>query len=327
MGLTKSSPEILSVARQVFNDEISALELIRDSLSDGFVRAVELILACNGKVVVSGMGKSGHIGNKIAATLASTGTAAFFMHPAEALHGDLGMISGGDLVIAISYSGESDELNAILPLIKRKNVPVVSITGNSNSSLAQFSDCVIPIAVNKEACPLNLAPTTSTTATLVVGDALAVVLLSLRKFQPEDFALSHPGGSLGRKLLTRVADIMHSGNRLPLVKEDTTLKEVVVEISRKGLGMAVVVDDEYHVLGVVTDGDLRRVLDSDVDVRTLCAKNFMTLNPKVIHYNAMGVEAVSMLQEYRIGGLIAIDDNHVVVGAFNLQDLFQAKLI
>lgn len=327
MSITKSSNEILNIARQVFNDEISALDTIKDSLADGFVRAVELILGCSGKVVVSGMGKSGHVGNKIAATLASTGTAAFFMHPAEALHGDLGMISHGDLVIAISYSGESDELSAILPLIKRKNVPIVAITGNSLSSLAQLSNCVIPITITKEACPLNLAPTTSTTATLVIGDALAVVLLSLRKFQPEDFALSHPGGSLGRKLLTKVSDIMHGGDRLPIVVADATLKEVVMEISRKGLGMTAVVDNAGRVLGVVTDGDLRRVLDSDMDVKALKATDFMTHNPKVIHYNAMGVDAVSIMQQYRIGGLIAVDDSQVVVGVFNLQDLFQAKLI
>lgn len=323
----KLSDNVLHIARQVFEDEISGLEKVKESLSDDFSHAVNLILNCHGKVIVSGMGKSGHIGNKIAATLASTGTSAFFMHPAEALHGDLGMIDSDDLLIAISYSGESDELSSILPLVRRKKVPVIALTGNANSSLAKMSDCVLSLSIDKEACPLNLAPTTSTTATLVLGDALAVSLLSLRKFQPEDFALSHPGGSLGRKLLTRVYDVMHSGSRLPKINPSSTLKEAVVEISRHGLGLAAVVDRSDKVLGVVTDGDLRRVLDSDVDIRTLISQDFMTRNPKVVNQNAMAIDAVEILQKYQIGGLLVVDDDDILVGAFNLHDLFKAKLI
>lgn len=317
----------ITLAKQVFNDEIDGLCLVRDSLSSEFLHAVQLILNCSGKVIVSGMGKSGHIGNKIAATLASTGTAAFFMHPAEALHGDLGMIDDRDLLIAISYSGESDELSAILPLVQRKKVPVIAITGNSLSTLATLSNCVLAITINKEACPLNLAPTTSTTATLVLGDALAVALLSMRNFQPEDFALSHPGGSLGRKLLTKVSDIMHTGDRLPRVLPTSTLKEVVVEISHNGLGLVAVINESNKVIGVVTDGDLRRVLDGERDIRTLLARDFMTVNPKSINQNSLAVDAVEIMNKFHIGGLLAVDDDGVLVGAFNLHDLFRAKLI
>ena len=222
--MTHTPAEILTIAKQVFHDEIAGLIQVEQHLDSNFVAAVELLLACRGKIIVSGMGKSGHIGNKIAATLASTGSAAFFMHPAEALHGDLGMLDSNDLLLAISYSGESDELSSIIPTVKHKQVKIISITGNPDSSLAKFSDCALTVRIGKEACPLNLAPTTSTTATLVLGDALAVALLSLRQFKPEDFALSHPGGSLGRKLLTKVSDIMHEGERLPLVTADAPLK-------------------------------------------------------------------------------------------------------
>lgn len=319
--------DILAVARQLFDDEINGLHVIQNSLGVDFVQAVEMLFACKGKIVVSGMGKSGHVGNKIAATLASTGTAAFFMHPAEALHGDLGVVESKDLLLAISYSGESDELSAIIPILQRKNVKVIAIVGSLDSTLAKLADCVLSIKVDKEACPLNLAPTTSTTATLVLGDALAVALLSLRDFKPEDFALSHPGGSLGRKLLTTVQNVMHSGGRLPMVLPSAKLKEVVVEISQKGLGLVAVVDTEQILLGVITDGDLRRVLDSDQDVRTLSACEFMTVNPKVINYTNLAVDAVEIMNNYKIGGLLAVDDHNKVVGAFNLHDLFKAKLI
>lgn len=319
--------DILAVAKQLFADEISGLHSIQGSLGASFVQAVEMLFACNGKIVVSGMGKSGHVGNKIAATLASTGTAAFFMHPAEALHGDLGVVESKDLLLAISYSGESDELSAIIPILQRKSVKVIAIVGSLDSTLAKLADCVLSIKVDKEACPLNLAPTTSTTATMVLGDALAVALLSLRDFKPEDFALSHPGGSLGRKLLTTVQDVMHSGERLPAVLPSAKLKEVVVEISQKGLGLVAVVDTDQRLLGVITDGDLRRVLDSDQDVRTLSACEFMTVNPKVINYTNLAVDAVDIMNNYKIGGLLAVDDHNKVVGAFNLHDLFKAKLI
>lgn len=319
--------EILAIAAKVFDDEIASLVKIRQSLDSGFVAAVEMILACRGKIIVSGMGKSGHIGNKIAATLASTGTAAFFMHPAEALHGDLGMVDSKDLLIAISYSGESDELSSIIPVVKRKDIKIIAITGNVNSTLAVLADCVLPVTIDKEACPLNLAPTSSTTATLVIGDALAVALLSLRDFKPEDFALSHPGGSLGRRLLTKVSDIMHSGDKLPLIAQDATLKEAVLEISKKGLGIVAVIDDKRRLLGVVTDGDLRRILDSEEDIRNLKVTQFMTKKPKVIAAEALAVEAVELVNNYKIGALIAVDSQQQVVGAFNVHDLFKAKLI
>ena len=325
--MTHTPAEILTIAKQVFHDEIAGLIQVEQHLDSNFVAAVELLLACRGKIIVSGMGKSGHIGNKIAATLASTGSAAFFMHPAEALHGDLGMLDSNDLLLAISYSGESDELSSIIPTVKHKQVKIISITGNPDSSLAKFSDCALTVRIGKEACPLNLAPTTSTTATLVLGDALAVALLSLRQFKPEDFALSHPGGSLGRKLLTKVSDIMHEGERLPLVTADAPLKEVVFEISNKGLGLVAVVDEQQHMLGVITDGDLRRVLDGEHDVRLLSAKDIMTVKPKVIHISNMAIDAVDIVNEYKIGGLLVVDDNNKVVGAFNVHDLFQAKLI
>ena len=324
---TTNPVDVLAIARQLFNDEISGLNSIRDALNADFTQAVQMLLACEGKVIVSGMGKSGHIGNKIAATLASTGTSAFFMHPAEALHGDLGVIESKDLLLAISYSGESDELSAIIPITQRRKVKVIAIVGNADSTLAKLADCVLSIKIDKEACPLNLAPTTSTTATLVLGDALAVALLSLRNFKPEDFALSHPGGSLGRKLLTTVRDIMHQGERLPLVAPSAKLKEVVVEISKKGLGLVAVVDAEQRLLGVITDGDLRRVLDGEQDVRLLNATEFMTANPKVINCNNLAVDAVEMMHNYKIGGLLAVDEANKVVGAFNLHDLFKAKLI
>lgn len=319
--------DTIQIAHRLFDDEISGLLQVRDSIGDEFSVAIEMIFACTGKVIVSGMGKSGHIGHKIAATLASTGTSAFFMHPAEALHGDLGMIDDNDLVLAISYSGESDELSAILPVVKRKQVKIISITGNRNSTLARLSDCSLIINVDKEACPLNLAPTTSTTATLVLGDALAVALLSLRQFRPEDFALSHPGGSLGRKLLTKVSDIMHSSDQLPLVLPSAKIKDIVVEISKKGLGMVAVADTDNLLLGVITDGDLRRVLDGDTDIRSLSANDFMNSNPKRISVNCMAVEAVEMIDHYKIGGLVVVDERNKVVGAFNLHDLFKAKLI
>lgn len=325
--MTIVQDDILAVAQQVFDDEISGLNSVKNSLGDEFKHALDIMLSCRGKIIVSGMGKSGHIGNKIAATLASTGTPSFFMHPAEALHGDLGMVESSDVVIAISYSGESDELSAILPIIKKKNVPVIAITGNDKSSLAKMADCVLTVAIKKEACPLNLAPTTSTTATLVIGDALAVSLLSLRKFQPEDFAMSHPGGSLGRKLLTKVVDVMHTGERLPIVAPNAKLKEVVFEISHKRVGMVGVVDKDGKLLGIITDGDLRRILDRDQDLKQLLAQDFMTKNPKTILINQMAVDAVAIIEKFQIGGLLVVDEQNVLVGALNVHDLFKAKLI
>lgn len=323
-----NNEEIRQVARQVFADEVSGILQVQDYLDDNFTDAVRLIYDCKGKVIVTGMGKSGHIGNKIAATMASTGTPAFFVHPAEALHGDLGMIESTDVVIAISYSGESDELMAIIPILKRKHVPLIAITGNTESSLASISNYVLNIKVDKEACPLNLAPTTSTTANLVIGDALAVCLLKLHGFQKEDFALSHPGGALGRKLLTRVRDIMHSGKYLPTVAENVLLKDVVVEVSNKGLGLTGVVDANNFLLGVVTDGDLRRLLDhDDIDIKTTKARDIMRRSPKTVNINSLAIEAVELMENNKITGFLVVDDEQHLVGAFNLHDLFKAKLL
>lgn len=318
---------ILQIANNVFEDEIAGINQVKSYLGDTFVSAIELIYACKGKIIVTGMGKSGHIGNKIAATMASTGTPAFFVHPAEALHGDLGMIDEKDVVIAISFSGESDELIGILPIVKRKNVPMIAMTGNLESSLGKIANCVLNIKVDKEACPLGLAPTTSTTACLVLGDALAVSLYTLRGFKPEDFALSHPGGSLGRRLLTRASDLMHSDERLPVVYPDTPLKDVVMEISRKSLGFAGVVDKQNKVVGVVTNGDLMRLIDKQIDIITTTAVSIMSKNPKTILKDSLAFEAVELMEKNKITGLIVVDEDNKFVGAFNLHDLFQAKLL
>ncbi len=263
----------------------------------------------------------------MAATFASTGTPSFFVHPAEALHGDLGMIGSQDVVIAISYSGESDEILAILPAILHKSIPIIAMTGNVNSSLAKYATHILNLQIEKEACPLNLAPTTSTTASLVLGDAIAVSLLELRGFRPEDFALSHPGGSLGRRLLTKVSDIMHGGDRLPTVSLDSSLKDAVVEISNKGLGLAAVVDSEHKLCGVITDGDLRRLLDHNVDIRTVKATDIMNKNPKLLKDTDLATIAVNLMEKYKITGFLVVDDKMRLVGAFNLHDLFKAKLI
>jgi arabinose-5-phosphate isomerase len=318
---------ILQIAANVFEDEIAGINQVRSYIGDSFVSAIELIYNCKGKIIVTGMGKSGHIGNKIAATMASTGTPAFFVHPAEALHGDLGMIDEKDVVIAISFSGESDELMGILPIVKRRNVPMIAMTGNSDSSLAKIANCVLNIKVDKEACPLGLAPTTSTTACLVLGDALAVSLYTLRGFKPEDFALSHPGGSLGRRLLTRASDLMHTGEWLPLVYPDTSLKDVVMEISKKGLGFAGVVDGGNKIIGVITDGDLRRLIDNQINIQTTTAQAIMSKSPKTILSSSLAVEAIELMENNKITGFVVVDENNQFVGAFNLYDLLQAKLI
>lgn len=319
--------EVLQIAKQVFIDEIGGINLVNSYLDDNFVKAVQLIYSCKGKLIVTGMGKSGHIGNKIAATMASTGTPAFFVHPAEALHGDLGMIEEKDIVLAISYSGEADELLSILPVIKRRRVPMISMTGNLSSSLAKISDCVLNIKIDKEACPLGLAPTTSTTATLVLGDALAVSLYTIKGFKPEDFAMSHPGGSLGRRLLTRAEDIMHVGERLPVVNDSSSLKEVVMEISKQGLGFAGVVDKDFKLIGVVTDGDLRRLLDRKLDLNTTTVSEIMNKSPKTVVFDSLAVEAIDLMEKMKITGFLVVDHQNKLVGAFNLHDLLKAKLL
>jgi arabinose-5-phosphate isomerase len=283
---------ILTLARQTLTIEAQAIEGLQKNLGDSFVQAVQSILAVKGRVVVMGMGKSGHIGRKIAATFASTGTPAFFVHPAEASHGDLGMVTRDDLVLALSNSGESEELSAILPLIKRQGVMLVAITGNTQSTLAQYARCVLDSSVEKEACPMNLAPTASTTAQLALGDALAVAVLDARGFKQDDFARSHPGGSLGRRLLTHVADIMRTGDAIPMVTPDAGLTQLMREMSQKGLGATAVVDQQQQVLGIFTDGDLRRLIEKGIDLRELHAADVMHPNPATLSDTALAAEAI-----------------------------------
>jgi arabinose-5-phosphate isomerase len=307
--------------------EAKAIEDIAGRLNaTQFNQACELILSCAGRVVVMGMGKSGHIARKIAATMASTGTPALFVHPAEAAHGDLGMITRQDVVLALSNSGESDEVLAILPSLKRLAIPIVSMTGNPQSTLAQQSQVHLDAAVSEEACPLNLAPTASTTVALALGDALAVALLEARGFQADDFALSHPGGSLGRKLLVLVRDLMHSGEALPMVTASMTLRDALLEISRKGLGMTAVVDEQQRLLGVYTDGDLRRTLDRDIDLRTTSVAVVMTPNPATIDAKSLAAEAAAVMEARRINGLLVVEEGRLV-GALNMHDLLRARVV
>jgi arabinose-5-phosphate isomerase len=319
--------ETLALARAVLVTEAEAVGALAQRLDENFHRAVELVLACTGRVVVSGMGKSGHVGHKIAATLASTGTPAFFVHPGEASHGDLGMISADDVVIALSNSGESPEITAILPLIKRRGAKLIGMSGNPGSTLGKQSDVHLNAAVDKEACPLNLAPTASTTAALALGDALAVVLLQVRGFSADDFARTHPGGSLGRKLLVHVRDVMHSGERLPKVHLSASLKEALFEITEKGLGMTAIVNEEDRVQGVFTDGDLRRALERNLDVRAAQVVNLMTPNPKSIGPDQLAVEAVEKMQTLKINGMLVVDDDMRLVGALNMHDLLRAGVV
>ncbi|MEQ9544713.1 MAG: KpsF/GutQ family sugar-phosphate isomerase [Marinobacter sp.] len=311
-------------AIEIEKDAIAALS---DRIDDHFIRACEVIMACKGRVVVTGMGKSGHIGNKIAATLASTGTPSFFVHPGEASHGDLGMITGQDVVLALSNSGNTSEVVTILPLIRRMGAPLISMTGNSDSTLAKEAVANLDVSVSLEACPLGLAPTSSTTATLVMGDALAVALLEARGFSAEDFAFSHPGGSLGRRLLLRVSDIMHTGDRVPRVTGDTTLSGALLEISRKGLGMTTVVDADGNMTGVFTDGDLRRTLDKSIDVHTTPIHQVMTRNGKTIQADHLAAEALNIMEEMKINALPVTDENGRLVGAINMHDLLRAGVI
>ena len=285
------------------------------------------MLACRGRVVVMGMGKSGHIGRKIAATLASTGTPAMFVHPGEASHGDLGMIKTVDVVLAISNSGESDELNAILPMLSRQGVPLVAITGGAQSTLAKHARVTLDTSVAQEACPLNLAPTASTTAQLAMGDALAVALLDARGFKEEDFARSHPGGALGRKLLTHVRDVMRSGDQVPAVALNASFSELMREMSSKGLGASAVVDDKGQVLGIFTDGDLRRLVEKGVDLRSLRAENVMHAKPQTVRADALAVQAVALMEQHRITSVLVVDDEGVLCGALNTNDLMRAKVI
>ncbi len=319
--------DILALARRTLAIEAAAVQALADRLGASFVAAVEAFLHCPGRVVVSGMGKSGHIARKIAATLASTGTPAFFVHPAEASHGDLGMITAQDVVLALSNSGESAELVTILPLIKRKGARLIAMTGNARSTLAREADIHLDAQVAQEACPHNLAPTASTTAALALGDALAVATLYARGFTAEDFARTHPGGSLGRRLLVHVRDLMHQGDALPVVRESASLKEALLEMTRKGLGMTAIVDDAGRLTGVFTDGDLRRLLDRDVDVRNLMIREVMTRNPRTISEDVLAVEAARLMQEARVNGLLALDAEGRLTGALNMHDLLRAGVV
>jgi arabinose-5-phosphate isomerase len=321
------SAHTLQLARETLDIEAAALLQLKSRLDERFVQAVNLVLGVQGRVVVTGMGKSGHIGRKIAATLASTGTPAMFVHPGEASHGDLGMIKTVDVVLAISNSGESDELVAILPVLKRQGVPLIALTGGLQSFLARHADVVLDCSVDKEACPLNLAPTASTTAQLAMGDALAVALLDARGFKPEDFARSHPGGSLGRKLLTHVGDVMRKGTDVPQVGPDAEFTALMREMSSKGLGATSVTDADGRVLGVFTDGDLRRLIEKGVDLRSLSARDVMHPNPRTIRHDALAVEAAEMMELFRITSILVVDAQGLLCGAINSNDLMRAKVI
>lgn len=321
------SDQYLQWGKEVFTIETQALHEVAASLDEHFSLAVEAILNCPGRVVITGMGKSGHIGRKIAASLASTGTPAFFVHPAEAGHGDLGMIVDGDVVLALSNSGESEEILAIVPAIKRKNVTLICITGKNQSRMAQHADIHICAHVSQEACPLGLAPTSSTTAVLALGDALAVALLRARQFTSEDFALSHPAGSLGKRLLLTVADVMHSGTDLPLVQADTPLRQAIITMSEKGLGMLLVVDTAGKLQGLFTDGDLRRLFQVHEELSQLTMADVMGHHPKTITANRLATEALKLMQSGKVNGLAVVDAEQHVMGALNMHDLLQARIV
>ncbi len=322
-----NAEQVLSLARKTFEIEAAAVLELATRIADEFVQAVRLMMACPGRVVVMGIGKSGHIGHKIAATLASTGTPAMFVHPAEASHGDLGMIRDVDVVLAISNSGESQELIAILPVLSRLGVALIAITGGMQSTLAKHACVTLDSSVAREACPLNLAPTASTTAQLALGDALAVALLDARGFKEEDFARSHPGGALGRKLLTHVSDVMRSGDAVPQVRPGSSFTDLMREMSAKGLGASAVVDTNQRVLGIFTDGDLRRLVEKGADLRHLTAADVMHADPRTLSADALAVEAVALMEQYRINSVLVVDKVGMLCGALNTNDLMRAKVI
>ena len=318
---------LVASGRRVLEIEGQALAAVGARIGEEFAHACALAMACRGRVVAIGMGKSGHIARKIAATLASTGTPAFFVHPGEAGHGDLGMITDADVVLAISYSGESDEILTLLPALRRQGNPVVAMTGRPQSTLAREADVHLDVSVPAEACPLHLAPTSSTTASLALGDALAVALLEARGFTADDFARSHPAGSLGRRLLLRIDDVMHSGEALPSVAAGATVAEALVEMSRKRLGMTAIVDDDGRLLGIFTDGDLRRALDQGLDLRQAPIAGIMTRDPRTVRAGRMASEAAHLMEQHRINGLIVVDDAGRAVGALNIHDLLRARVV
>jgi arabinose-5-phosphate isomerase len=322
-----SATQALALAYQTLEIEAAAILGLRSRLNDDFARAVQLVLRCTGRVVVLGVGKSGHIGRKVAATLASTGTPAMFVHAAEASHGDLGMITASDVVLAVSNSGSNDEIVSILPMLKRLGVGLIAITGRLDSPLALHADCVLNNSVDKEACPLNLAPTASTTAQLALGDALAVALLDARGFKENDFARSHPGGALGRKLLTHVRDVMRQGDAVPRVLPQALFGELLREMTHKGLGASAVVDEQGLVLGIFTDGDLRRLVESGQDLRAKTAAEVMHPQPRTLQADLLAVEAAQMMEQHRITSLLVVDEGGRLVGAINGHDLMRAKVI
>jgi len=318
---------LISAGKRTVKMEMAAVDLLANRIDNDFVKACEIILECKGRTVVTGMGKSGHIGKKIAATLASTGTPSFFVHPGEASHGDLGMITEGDVVIAISNSGSSSEIVTLLPLIKRLNIPLISMAGKRGSPLAQQADVNLDISVECEACPLDLAPTSSTTVTLVMGDALAVALLEAKGFTAEDFAFSHPGGALGRRLLLKVSDIMHADQALPAVSEDTSLTQTLIEMTQKGLGITTILDKNGKLSGVFTDGDLRRAIDNNVDINTACIKEVMSPNPSCISANMLAAEALGLMEKRSITALIVANNAQHPIGVIHMHDILRAGIL
>ena len=321
------SDALKKLARAVISTEANAVTNLTSRIDESFVAACQLIIDCRGRIVVLGMGKSGHIAGKIAATLASTGTPAFFVHPGEASHGDLGMITSDDVVLLLSNSGETDEVKQILPILKRLGISLIAMTGKPGSTLANHADIHLDVSIDAEACPLGLAPTSSTTAALVMGDALAVSLLESRGFTAEDFARSHPAGQLGKRLLVHVQDVMHSGDEMPIVSQQASLSETIVEMTNKRLGMVAITDSQMNILGVFTDGDLRRIMAQALDPHNTAIGDVMTANGRTIHSQALAAEAVKMLQQYKIQGLLVVDDEARLQGVLNFNDLLQAGVV
>lgn len=324
MSHSHTNEKFCELGRAVIRTEAKAIADLESRIDEPFAKACRILLACEGRIVVLGMGKSGHIGNKIAATLASTGSPAFFVHPGEASHGDLGMITAKDVVLALSSSGETSEILMILPLIKRLGVPLIALTGNLKSSIAQTANITLDVSVEQEACPLGLAPTSSTTATLAMGDALAIALLEARGFTSDDFALTHPNGRLGRRLLLHVEDIMRTGAKIPRVVANTKLSAALLEISQKGMGMTTVVNNDGQLIGIFTDGDLRRAFDKGHDIHTISIEQVMTKNCKTISPDMLAIEALNLMEDHKITSLMIVDPNNIPVGALHLHDLLQA---
>jgi arabinose-5-phosphate isomerase len=324
--MTTDEP-FISIGRRTITMELEAVQSLIDRVDSSFASACRIMLECRGRIIVVGMGKSGHVARKLAATLASTGTPSFFVHPGEASHGDMGMITREDVVLALSNSGETSEVITLLPLLKRMGTPLISMTGNPDSTLAKDAEAHLNTGVEKEACPLDLAPTSSTTTALVMGDALAIALLEARGFTAEDFAFSHPGGSLGKRLLLKVKDIMHSGKRVPEVPLGTPMGEALIEVTRKGLGMTAIVDDKRHVIGIFTDGDLRRALDKGVDTKTTFIDDVMTGHCKTISPDILAAEALKIMDDRKINALICVDSTDELVGAINMHDLLKAGVV